>query len=101
ALLVIALVLARCLVTRGWRCLRGRRAFDDLVQFAAVEPHPTAGGAIIDLDPLPLAHDQFDIVDGALHRLSLPPFRCGVGRRQMAEVKSQGVWVGGVLPAWL
>ena len=35
-------------------------ALDDLVEFAAIEPDPTALRAIVDLDALPLAHDEID-----------------------------------------
>jgi hypothetical protein len=41
---------------------------DDLVELAAVEPDAAAGGAIIDLDILPLAHHQRRLVDRAQHR---------------------------------
>src|SRR3546814_6576822 len=33
-------------------------ALDDLVEFAAIEPDPTTLRAIVDLDALPLAHDE-------------------------------------------
>src|SRR3546814_13642863 len=35
-------------------------ALDDLVEFAAIEPDPTTLLAIVDLDALPLAHDEID-----------------------------------------
>ena len=35
-------------------------ALDDLVEFAAIKPDPTALRAIVDLDALPLAHDEID-----------------------------------------
>src|SRR3546814_17001684 len=35
-------------------------ALDDLVEFAAIEPDPTTLRAIVDLDALPLAHDEID-----------------------------------------
>ena len=35
-------------------------ALDDLVELAAIEPDPTALRAIVDLDALPLAHDEID-----------------------------------------
>jgi hypothetical protein len=33
-------------------------ALDDLVQLAAIEPHTPALGAIVNLDTLPVRHDQ-------------------------------------------
>lgn len=35
-------------------------ALDNLVEFAAIEPDPTALRAVVDLDALPLAHDEID-----------------------------------------
>src|SRR3546814_12510692 len=35
-------------------------ALDDLVEFAAIEPDPTTLRAIVDLDALPLPHDEID-----------------------------------------
>jgi len=43
-------------------------ALDDLVELAAIEPHPPALRAIVDLDPRPLAHHQGISVDRAGHR---------------------------------
>src|SRR5688572_30532714 len=46
----------------------GSAALDDLVELAAVEPHPAALRAIVDLDPLAVAHRQRHAADRALHR---------------------------------
>lgn len=35
-----------------------RRAFDDLVQLPAIQPHTPAFGTIVDLDALPIGHYQ-------------------------------------------
>lgn len=35
-------------------------ALDDLVEFAAIEPHPATLRAIVDLDVLTRAHDEID-----------------------------------------
>lgn len=41
---------------------------DDLVEFAAIEPNTTALGAVVDLDALPLTHDQIGLLaDGTFH----------------------------------
>src|SRR5690606_13885854 len=66
----------------GVRCHRRRRlvlggelglhrAVDDLVELTAVEPHASARGAVVDLDPLALGHDERGLVDGAQHRILL------------------------------
>src|SRR5690606_29902787 len=43
---------------RHGRCRAGagRRPLDDLVEFAAIEPHAATGRAIVDLDPLAFGH---------------------------------------------
>ncbi len=51
----------RCGLLWRMRC----RSLDDLVQFAAIQPDTAAFGAVIDLDPLALGHDQVRVVDGA------------------------------------
>ena len=63
ALRRIGLPLLRCRLR--WRGLRlrsspivARATFDDLVEFAAIQPDSTAFGAIINLDALPFAHNQ-------------------------------------------
>src|SRR3546814_18637941 len=91
-------------------------ALDDLVEFAAIEPDPTTLRAIVDLDALPLAHDEIDAAcraqqplgrpaiyhDGFLLTNIAPPVVCGsasgrqVGRESGREgmgryVLSQGV----------
>jgi hypothetical protein len=35
------------------------RPFDQLVQFASIQPHASAGRAIVDLDALAIGHDEF------------------------------------------
>jgi len=70
SLLLVVLLWSR---SRSWR--RGPynlwhhigRTLDDLVEFAAVKPHATALGAIVDLDALPVTHDQRDAADRASH----------------------------------
>src|SRR5688500_2557610 len=50
------------------RRLRLRRAaLDDLVELAAVEPDAAALRAIVDLDPLPIAHRERHAADRTLH----------------------------------
>lgn len=56
---------ARFLIGR----LLGHAAFDDLVEFAAIEPDSPALRAIIDFDALPLAHDEIDFANGARQAL--------------------------------
>jgi hypothetical protein len=43
------------------------RSLNDLVQLTAIEPHPPALRAVIDLDALAVGHDQGDIAGGTLH----------------------------------
>ena len=45
----------------------GATALDDLVEFAAIEPHAATIRAIVDLDALTIAHDQPDTADRAQH----------------------------------
>src|SRR3546814_13715379 len=40
---------------------------DELVEFAAVEPHATAFRAVVDLDPLAIRHHQLRLVQWAQH----------------------------------
>src|SRR5690606_40212800 len=47
---------------------RRRRAVDDLVEFAPVEPDTPAFRAIVDLHPLPVHHLKFGSIHRALHR---------------------------------
>jgi hypothetical protein len=55
-------------IDRWRRC--ARRSLNQLVQLAAIEPNPATFGAVIDLDPLPIGHDEIDIVDGTLHQVT-------------------------------
>lgn len=73
-LIAIGLRLWRGLWCRLRRCLRrfAHTAFDDLVQLAAVEPHAAAFAAVIDLDPLTIAHHEVLVADGTFHRGILP-----------------------------
>jgi hypothetical protein len=66
----------RCGLLWRMRC----RSLDDLVQFAAIQPDAAAFGAVIDLDPLALGHDQVRVVDGAFLGpfLSMSGFGCRV-----------------------
>lgn len=76
-----AVVVARIIVLRlpGWvrllvwdlsalrlanTVLPSRSALDNLVEFAAIEPHAPAFGAIVDFYALALAHDQIDLANG-------------------------------------
>jgi len=43
-------------------------AADNLVKFAAIQPHAPAGRAIIDFGALPFCHGQHGSIDGAGHR---------------------------------
>src|SRR5690606_16351269 len=54
----------------GLRRDRGRTV-DDLVELAAIEPHAAALRAIVDLDALPVRHQQLRLVYRALHPLLL------------------------------
>jgi hypothetical protein len=49
----------------GWHVLGA--ALEDLVQFPAVEPNPTALGAIVNLDTLSLTHHERDTTDRTRH----------------------------------
>lgn len=44
----------------NWFC---GTALYDLVEFTAIEPHAPALRAIVDLDALPLAHDEINLAD--------------------------------------
>jgi hypothetical protein len=48
----------------------GCAALDDLVEFAAVQPHTPAVRAVVNLDPLPLAHAKLDVAGGTKQPLS-------------------------------
>lgn len=43
------------------------RSFDDFVQFAPIEPHTTALGAIIDFHTLAVGHHQGNVAVGTVH----------------------------------
>ncbi|KAI1692891.1 hypothetical protein DdX_20960 [Ditylenchus destructor] len=76
---IAALLLPGAALRRGRRSLRclgrGRScgvsanaaALDDLVELAAVEPDAPALRAVVDLDPLPIAHVQAHLAYGAQH----------------------------------
>src|SRR5690606_32886890 len=61
------------------------RAVDDLVEFTAIEPDAPALRAIVDLDPLPVGHDQINIVYRAFHRSDPLRLRCGICPSQCSE----------------
>src|SRR5262245_46121169 len=66
--LLLRVRLGLCLrLRRGGALLRFVRStlFDDLVEFAAVEPDAAAFWAIVDLDVLALGHHQVDLAGGA------------------------------------
>jgi hypothetical protein len=43
-------------------------ALDKMIELAAVQPHPSALRAVVNLDPLPLGHQQINIFTrGAIH----------------------------------
>lgn len=74
--MIVTGTMAVDLLGRHWpvTLLHGRRqvadtAFDDLVQFAAIEPDPTALGTIINLNSLPFAHDEIHTTCGAMKPL--------------------------------
>jgi hypothetical protein len=49
---------------------------DEFVQFASVEPYSTATGTIVNLDPLPLGHQEIKILTvWTLHKNSFPGFQ--------------------------
>lgn len=54
-------------IVPGCPAARLKAAFDDLVEFAAVEPYPPTFGTIIDLDVLAFGHYQGKIANRALH----------------------------------
>src|SRR6056297_1985014 len=67
---IVAAVVLPARVVGGCRrdlLRRRRRALDDLVKLATVEPDAPAFGAIVDLDALTVGHDKFASVDRALH----------------------------------
>ena len=51
--------------TQRPRAVVAGAALNDLVEFAAIEPDPTALRAIVDLDALALAHDEIDLTSRA------------------------------------
>jgi hypothetical protein len=51
--------------------IEARRAFDNLVELAAVEPDAAALGAIIDFDPPAVSEEEVGGAVGTLHRHSL------------------------------
>ena len=51
------------------RCDIGLLAVEDLVELAAVQPHATAAGAIVDLHAVALGKPELALVDGALHHI--------------------------------
>lgn len=57
-----AVVAARSVLGWGRRCSatadKLNRSFDQLVQFASIQPDPTAGRAVVDLDALAIGHDE-------------------------------------------
>lgn len=57
---------------RGHLCRRAsRRSFDDLVEFAAIQPDSTAFRAIIDFDSLSLGHHQINTsTDWTIHKFA-------------------------------
>lgn len=76
AVVAVALVVMAAVALVGGRRQRGAAggggdvgggALQDLVQFAAIEPDAAALRAIIDLDPLALAHHEGDGAMGAGH----------------------------------
>lgn len=69
---IIVVVLFRLAGFKRVAVLRcGNRTFDDLVQFAAVEPDAAAFGAVIDLNTVALGHQQVYIAVWALHILNV------------------------------
>lgn len=53
--------------SRGRSRRRLSAAFENFIEFAPVQPNATALRAIIDFDPLALAHHQCDFANGARH----------------------------------
>lgn len=64
----------------------GRAALDDLVEFAAVQPYTPAVGAVVNLDPLPLAHAKLDVAGGTKQ----PLVDISVSHRNLQRIKDVG-----------
>lgn len=64
-LALIVSIAARCRFGDRLLSRRRRYSLDNLVQLAAIEPYPAAPGTIIDLDVLPLRHNQIDLAHRA------------------------------------